>query len=85
MPMSRDEYGGGTEADGSLSEEYCHRCYEGGSFSEPQITAPEMVERARKILLRSNADPAQVERITRGIPELRRWARARLDAQRRAP
>ncbi|WP_224768159.1 zinc ribbon domain-containing protein [Metabacillus idriensis] len=26
MPLSKDEHGGGTEADGSKSTKYCSRC-----------------------------------------------------------
>ena len=82
MPMSRDEYGGGSEADGSLSEEYCHHCYEGGKFVEPALNAPEMVDRVRRILLRGNSTPEEAERLARRIPELRRWARAHRNAPR---
>jgi len=35
MPMSRDEKGGGTNADGSKSAMYCSHCYAGGKFTLP--------------------------------------------------
>lgn len=32
MPLSRDEQGGGSNADGSKSRVYCSHCYQGGRF-----------------------------------------------------
>ncbi|HEY2363758.1 MAG TPA: zinc ribbon domain-containing protein [Candidatus Angelobacter sp.] len=32
MPLSKDEQGGGTEADGVRSTEFCSHCYRGGSL-----------------------------------------------------
>ena len=42
MPLSKDPLGGGTNADGSLSSEYCSHCYRKGVFTQPNITAQEM-------------------------------------------
>jgi hypothetical protein len=42
MPMKRDEKGGGTNADGSLSTMYCSHCYQNGQFVLPDISVPEM-------------------------------------------
>ena len=39
MPLSKDEKGGGSEADGSKSAEFCSHCYAAGKFTEPEITA----------------------------------------------
>jgi hypothetical protein len=33
MPLSRDPKGGGTEADHSLSKEFCSHCYVDGKFT----------------------------------------------------
>jgi hypothetical protein len=32
MPMTKDPQGGGTNKDGSLSDEYCSLCYGNGAF-----------------------------------------------------
>ncbi|MBY0422467.1 MAG: zinc ribbon domain-containing protein [Parvularculaceae bacterium] len=42
MPLKRDEKGGGTNADGSKSVEFCSHCYQAGAFTQPHITAAEM-------------------------------------------
>ena len=42
MPLSKDPLGGGTNADGSPSTEYCSHCYREGAFTQPNITAAEM-------------------------------------------
>ncbi len=34
MPLSKDPRGGGTNADGSKSSEYCSHCYSAGSPRE---------------------------------------------------
>ena len=46
MPLSKDEKGGGSEADGSKSAEFCSHCYAAGKFTEPEITAT--LESARR-------------------------------------
>ncbi|MBL0258370.1 MAG: zinc ribbon domain-containing protein [Bacteroidetes bacterium] len=32
MPLKRDEKGGGTNVDGSISKMYCSYCYDKGEF-----------------------------------------------------
>ena len=44
MPLSMDDKGGGSEADGTQSTEYCSHCYVRGMFTEPEITADQMSE-----------------------------------------
>jgi hypothetical protein len=36
MPLSKDDKGGATEADGTRSTEYCSHCYVRGTFTEPR-------------------------------------------------
>ncbi|UCG01946.1 MAG: zinc ribbon domain-containing protein [Candidatus Heimdallarchaeota archaeon] len=36
----------GTEADGTLCDDYCSGCYESGEFIEPEITMKEMIEQS---------------------------------------
>ena len=44
MPLSKDPLGGGSKADGSLSGEYCSHCYRKGVFTQPDITAEELMK-----------------------------------------
>ena len=43
MPLEKsDDFG--TEADGSQSKEYCTHCFQGGSFTHPDITMQQLSE-----------------------------------------
>lgn len=42
MPLKANPKGGGTNADGTLSQEYCSYCYVDGSFVDPGMTLDEM-------------------------------------------
>lgn len=73
MPLSRDEKGGGTNADGSKSAMYCSHCYQAGAFTRPEITVGEM-RRLVKGKIREAGFPAIAAwLLTRGIPKLARW------------
>ena len=41
MPLSKDPEGGGSEADGSRSGDYCSICYRDGAFVHQGVTAAE--------------------------------------------
>lgn len=75
MPLARDEKGGGTEADGNKSTEYCSHCYQKGAFTDPQMTAERMVENVKARLQQLKLPPSVVTNLTSAIPTLRRWAR----------
>lgn len=47
MPMKHDPAGGGTNADGTKSEDYCSYCYQNGEFTF-KGTLEEMQEFCRK-------------------------------------
>ena len=73
MPLSKDPLGGGTNANGSRSSEYCSHCFGQGAFAQPNITAEEM-----KVLvegkLRSMHFPGFLaRRFAKDVPTLRRW------------
>ncbi len=74
MPLSRDEKGGGTEGDGSRSTEYCSHCYQRGSFTQPHLTADQMVENVKNRLQQMKLPPNVVASLAKEIPTLRRWA-----------
>ena len=45
-PIAKADYG--TNADGSLNDEYCKDCFQNGEFTEPDITLEEMITRKTK-------------------------------------
>ena len=73
MPLSKDEKGGGTEADRSKSIKYCSYCYEQGNFTKPDISMEEM-----KTLVKGKMKEMGFPRFiagffTKRIPKLERW------------
>jgi Putative zinc ribbon domain len=87
MPLSRDPLGGGANADGSRTTEYCSHCYQKGAFTQPDITAEEM-QTLVEGKLRSMHFPAFLaRRFAKDVPTLRRWKKAptRAGAQREQP
>jgi hypothetical protein len=73
MPLKADPRGGGTNADGSRSSEYCSLCYENGKFHNPDMTVDEMkaliIEK-----LREKGYPRFIARFfTFGVSQLKRW------------
>lgn len=75
MPMKRDERGGGANADGTRSGEYCSHCYDAGVFRQPDITAAEMQARVKSRLKDLGFPTLMAGLLTRGIPKLSRWAK----------
>jgi len=45
MPLDSDPNGGGTNADHSISTEYCSFCFSGGKFLDQGITLREKIEK----------------------------------------
>jgi len=73
MPLGKDPRGGGTNADGSLSSEYCSHCYGQGSFTQPNITAQEMQGLVEGKLKSMHFPGFLARRFAKDIPSLRRW------------
>lgn len=73
MPLSRDERGGGTNADGSKSAMYCSHCYEAGRFTLPDITAAQMQQRVRGKLKEAGFPGFLAGLFARKVPKLERW------------
>jgi len=74
MPLSRDENGGGTNADGARSAEFCSHCYARGRFVEADLTCAQMTEKVRG-KMRGMGIPGFLSGLMlRGIPRLRRWS-----------
>lgn len=74
MPLSKDAKGGGSNADGSLSTEYCSHCYQAGQFTDPDITADQMVSLVEGKLREMHFPGFVARRFARSIPTLRRWS-----------
>ena len=73
MPLSKDPQGGGTHADGSRSAEYCSHCFQGGRFTEPDLTVEQMVSKVEGKLREMHLPGFVTRHFTKGIPALRRW------------
>ena len=77
MPLDQDELRG-TEADGSLSPDYCKYCYQNGAFTREQ-TIEQAIENDLPFVLKAgvypDADTARREML-KFYPTLKRWKRA---------
>jgi hypothetical protein len=65
----------GTKLDGSKTQEYCTYCYQNGSFTAPDISLKEMLEKSTNILIEKRGMSAmQAKMLTNMfIPKLKRW------------
>ncbi len=73
MPMSKDPKGGGTEVDGSKSDQFCSLCYQEGAFFNPDFSAREMQEFCVQQMKKQGMNGLLAWLLTRGIPKLARW------------
>lgn len=73
MPLSKDPLGGGTNADGSISSEYCSHCYRKGAFTQPNITVEEMTKLVEGKLRSMHFPGFLARRFAKDVPTLRRW------------
>jgi hypothetical protein len=76
MPMDVPGEFNGTEADGSINEDYCVYCYKDGAFTAPNTTMEEMIEICVPNMVSSNEgmteDEAR-EMMRQFFPGLKRW------------
>ena len=78
MPMGETDEMYGTELSGSKSADYCKFCYEGGAFTNPNLTLEEQIETVAAIMVKDfgfSAEDAR-EQCNAGIPNLKRWKKA---------
>ncbi len=73
MPMSKDEKGGGTNADGSKSTMYCSHCWADGKFTLPDITVDQMQHLVRAKLKEFGVPGPLGWFFARKVPNLARW------------
>jgi hypothetical protein len=73
MPMRADPKGGGTNADGSCSNEYCSFCYQNGEFVNPDMT----IDGMRALIIEKLGEKGYPRFIARffgiGLDRLKRW------------
>ncbi|MCM2465710.1 zinc ribbon domain-containing protein [Methanoculleus oceani] len=74
MPLARDE-DAGTEADGSLSTDYCTYCYRDGGFTEPDLTRELAVGKYAPMMASHLGIPAEkaTEMVRQYLSTLPRW------------
>ena len=75
MPLSKDEGQGGTEKDGSKSQDYCSNCYQNGKFTLPDLTVEQMQERVKGKMQEMHIPGFLANYFTKDIPTLKRWAK----------
>ena len=74
MPLGSDPAGGGTNIDGTKSNEYCGYCYQNGRFTEPHITCEQMAAKVQVIMKDKFWMPGFVSWLfVRNLPSLKRW------------
>lgn len=78
MPMTAPEHYG-TEANGSVSHDYCIYCYANGAFTA-DITMDEMIEHCSQFVDEFNRDSGQrltredaIREMNNYFPRLKRW------------
>jgi hypothetical protein len=65
----------GTEANGTLSSEYCIHCYQRGAFTNPFLTMEGMETHVRNIMHRKHEDEREIHYVLGTLPGLKRWQR----------
>jgi hypothetical protein len=73
MPLKRDEKGGGTNADGSLSKMYCSYCYEKGEFIYKGNKVAEFQEYCKQKMKEGGHSRIFSRLVTRGKKILSTW------------
>lgn len=73
MPLKRDEKGGGSNADGSLSTVYCSLCFASGQFIEPGLSLQQMQQKVRLKIAEFGIPAFLSGFFTQAIPRLERW------------
>jgi len=73
MPINKDPEQGGSNADGSKTDEYCSLCYQDGKFFQPDLNAKEMQAFCVEKMTEQGMPKLVAWLFTRGIPKLRRW------------
>jgi hypothetical protein len=73
MPLKADPKGGGTNADGSRSVEYCSYCYGNGRFHDPDMSIDEMKALIVEKLVEKGYPRCIARLFNIGLDRLKRW------------
>ncbi|MGZ3902536.1 MAG: zinc ribbon domain-containing protein [Bacteroidia bacterium] len=72
MPMKKDPAGGGTNADGTKTQQYCSYCYRNGKFTwEGKVE--DFQEHCKKMMIEGGHSRFISWLFTRGMKRLPRW------------
>lgn len=72
LPLSKDSNGGGTNADGSKSAEFCSYCYQDGKFTY-EGSLRNFQEHCRQKMIEGGHNKFTAWLFTRSIGHLKRW------------
>ena len=74
MPLEKPE-DFGTTANGFRINDYCHYCFQNGSFTEPDINMQCMIDKCTGIMAQQGIMPEPQARVLMNevIPRLKRW------------
>ena len=70
MPLAKSP-DHGAEPDGTRNEEFCAHCYQGGSYTDPNLTLDQMVEIVARFMQKSGDEATKAAR--EGLVDLKRW------------
>lgn len=73
MPLKADPKGGGENADGTLSKEYCSYCYVQGAFVNPEMTVDQMKSLVIEKLREKGFPKFVALFFASGLRRLKRW------------
>lgn len=73
MPL-RSEHDLGTNADGSKNNEYCRFCFKEGTFTDPDITMQQKIDKLVSMAVQMNIpEKSAREMASKLLPTLKRW------------
>jgi hypothetical protein len=72
MPLVEIEHFG-TNCDGSQNQEYCCHCYQQGSFTNPDLSLVEMINKVVTIMQNMGMSPELITQVQTVLPQLKRW------------
>ena len=75
-PVVLAYHGGGSNADGTRSGEFCSHCYQQGWFTEPNISVDDMMAQVEAKLRELHFSLDLARKFVREIPRLSRWGSA---------
>lgn len=74
MPMKKSPGGGGTNADGTISKQYCAYCFENGQFKNSDWTVNQMQMFVKGKLKEMGFPGFLAGFFSKKIPKLERWS-----------